>query len=130
VQIPIEDIVVKKRIRRDMGDVTALAESLKRYGQISPIVINKNNVLVAGGRRLEAARALGWRTINAVITETSGPLSLLELEVEENIQRRNFTGEEESEALAKIYRLRHPGFFRRLFNAIAAFFRRLFRIDG
>ena len=67
--IPIEDIKVKKRIRKDKGDVSNLAESLKRFGQISPIVITKNNHLVAGERRLEAARSLGWRTINAVIAD-------------------------------------------------------------
>ena len=46
--IPIEDIKEKKRIRKEMGDITALADSLKRFGQISPIVITKDNVLVAG----------------------------------------------------------------------------------
>jgi ParB family chromosome partitioning protein len=128
VQVPIGDIIVKKRVRRDTGDISALAESLKHYGQISPIVINRQNVLVAGGRRLEAARSLGWHTINAVICDTADTLALLELEVEENIQRRDFTPEEESEAMHKLYRLRNPGFFRRIWNATRSFFRRLFRI--
>jgi ParB family chromosome partitioning protein len=108
-----------------MGDISALMESFKRYGQISPIIINKQNVLVAGGRRLEAARSLGWRTVNAIICDAADTLALLELEVEENIQRRDFTQEEESEAMRTLYRLRHPGFFRRIWNAIRAFFRRV-----
>jgi ParB family chromosome partitioning protein len=127
MQIPVGDIIVKKRIRGDMGDIEALAESLKRFGQISPIVISKNNVLIAGGRRLEAAKSLGWRTINAVISESSGELERLELEVEENIQRRDFTMEEVAEASRKIYRLRNPGLFRRVINAVIRFFRRLFK---
>jgi ParB family chromosome partitioning protein len=129
VQIPISDIVVKKRIRKDMGDIPALAESMRRCGQISPILISKNNVLIAGERRLEAARSLGWRTINAVIAETSGQLALLEMEVEENLQRRDFSAEEEAEALQQLYRMRNPGFFRRLWNAIKEFFKHLFRIE-
>jgi ParB family chromosome partitioning protein len=128
MQIPIEDVVVKKRIRQDMGDIASLAESFKRYGQLSPISINKKNVLIAGGRRLEAAKALGWRTINAVIVDTSGELSQLEIEIEENIQRQDFTAEELSEATKKVYRLKNPGFFRRIFNALARFFKKLFRI--
>jgi ParB family chromosome partitioning protein len=129
MQVPIEDIIVKKRIRKDQGDIAALADSLKRYGQISPVVINRKNILIAGGRRLEAARSLGWRTINAVIVETASPLSRLELEVEENIQRRDFSPAEEEEALKNLNRLRNPGFFRRMWNAIVRFFKRLFKIE-
>jgi len=128
MQVPIKDIVVRKRIRKDMGDIEGLAESLKRYGQISPIVISKKNVLIAGGRRLEAAKHLGWRTINAVISESTDELERLELEVEENVQRRDFSMDEVAEATRKIYRLQNPGFFRRFFDAIARFFRWLFKI--
>jgi len=129
MQVPISDIKVKKRIRKEMGDIGALAESLKRYGQISPIVISKKNLLIAGQRRLEAAKTLGWRTINAVISESSSELNHLELELEENIQRHDFNMEEIAEATKKLDRLRNPGFFRRIFNAIACFFRRLFGIS-
>jgi len=129
MQIPIKDIIVKKRIRRDMGDIEALAESLKRYGQISPIMISPKNVLIAGERRLEAAKYLGWRSINAVISESSSELARLELEVEENMQRRDFNMEEVAEATKKIYRLQHPGFFRRILNALLRFLRWIFKIE-
>jgi ParB family chromosome partitioning protein len=129
MQIPVKDIIVKKRIRKDLGDIDALAESLKRYGQISPIVISKRNMLIAGGRRLEAAKHLGWRTINAIVLENTDEISRLELEVEENLQRRDFNMEEVAEATRKIYRLQNPGFFRRILNAIIRFFKWLFKID-
>ena len=129
MQVPIKDIVVKKRIRRDMGDIEALADSLKRYGQINPIVINKKNVLIAGERRLRAAKHLGWRTINAIISECSNELARLELEIEENVQRRDFSMEEVAEATRKVYRLQNPGFFRRILNALIQFFKRLFKIE-
>lgn len=127
--VPVEDIKVKKRIRKDLGDIAALAESMKRCGQISPIVITRNNVLVAGGRRLEAARSLGWRTINAVIADLPGKLAKLEWEMEENLQRRDFSSAEMAEASRRLYRLKNPGFFRRIWNAIVNFFKRLFRIE-
>jgi len=126
----IGDIKVKKRIRKDMGDIAALAESMKRFGQISPIVISKNNVLIAGGRRLEAARSLGWRTINAVIAEIPDEITKLEYELEENIQRRDFTREETAEAARKLDRLKNPSLFRRILNAIIGFFKRLFKTNS
>jgi len=130
VLVPITDIKVKKRIRKDLGDLTALAESMKRFGQICPIVITKNNILIAGGRRLEAARLLGWRTISAVVAEIPDALSKLEYEIEENIQRRDFNREETEEAARKLHRLRNPSFFRRILNAIVKFFRWVFRIEN
>jgi len=128
MKIPIADIIVKKRIRKDMGDIEALAESFKCYGQITPIVVNKKNVLIAGGRRLEAAKLLGWQTINAVISDKTGELEQLELELEENKYRKDFNEAEAAEAAQKIYRLKNPSFFRRLINAIVRFFKKLFKI--
>jgi ParB family chromosome partitioning protein len=127
MQIPVEDIIVKKRIRKEMGDIEGLAESFKKFGQISPVVINEKKVLIAGGRRLEAAKRLGWKTINAVTVELNGELDTLEYEVEENLQRRGFEPGELEEAAQKIHRLRNPGFFKRVWNRITRFFRRLFR---
>jgi len=129
MHIPISDIKVRKRIRKDMGDLSSLADSMRRFGQISPIMITKKNVLIAGGRRLEAARILGWRTINAVIAEIPDELTKLEYEVEENIQRRDFSRDEAEDAARKINRLRHPSIFRRMLNAIIRFFKWLFKIE-
>ncbi|MDR0441975.1 MAG: ParB N-terminal domain-containing protein [Treponema sp.] len=129
MKISIESIIVKNRIRKDMGDIADLAESLKKYGQISPIAINKKNELIAGGRRLEAAKLLGWESIEVTVVDVHGKLEQLEMEMEENIQRREFNPAELADASEKLYRLRHPGFFRRILNAITRFFKKIFRID-
>jgi ParB family chromosome partitioning protein len=129
MQVPIEDIVVKKRIRKDMGNIPALADSMRRLGQISPISITKNNHLVAGARRLEAAKLLGWRTINVIIVDLPSKIAKLEYEIEENIYRQEFSSEEIVDANKKLDRLRNPSFFRRIWNAIIDFFKRLFRIE-
>ena len=126
MQIPIEDIKVKKRIRKDLGDIGALADSMKKFGQISPILITDKNVLIAGGRRLEAARTLGWTSINAVIAEIPDELSKLEYELEENSQRRNFSHTEEQDAIERIEKLRNPSLFKRILDSIIRFFGRLF----
>jgi ParB family chromosome partitioning protein len=128
MQIPLDDIIVKKRIRKEMGDIVALAESMKRYGLLNPIVLNNRRQLIAGGRRLEAARYLGWRTISAVILDVNDSLSLLEYEVEENLQRQNFNAEELAQASRRLNKLRNPGFFRRIWNAILSFIKKLFKL--
>ena len=128
--VPVDDIKVKKRIRKDLGDISALAESMKRFGQISPIAITKRNVLIAGRRRLEAARTLGWRNINAVVVNPPDELTKLQYELEENVQRRDFTQEETQEAARKIHKLENPSLLRRIINAIIGFFKRIFGIEG
>ncbi|MCL1993953.1 MAG: ParB N-terminal domain-containing protein [Spirochaetes bacterium] len=129
MKVPIEDIIVKNRARKDLVDIDALAESFKRHGQISPIVISKKNVLIAGGRRLEAAKLLGWTTINVSVSECESEVEMLELEIEENVQRRDFTIEELAGATQRVHKLQNPGFFRRIWNAVARFFSRLFKGD-
>jgi ParB family chromosome partitioning protein len=130
MQVLLEDVKVKKRIRRDMGDISSLADSMKRFGQITPILLSKSNVLIAGGRRLAAARLLGWRTINAVIADIPENLSQVEYEAEENFQRRDFTPEETAEATRRIYKIKNPGLFRSMVNALIRFFKKLFKLTG
>ena len=130
MQVPIDDIIVKKRIRHDLSNIDALAESMQNYGQINPITITKNNILVTGRRRLAAAQSLGWRTINAIIVEHSDETTLLELEIEENLQRQDFSTEEVSEASDRLKKLKNPSFFKRIWMALKKFFKKLFKIEG
>ncbi len=126
MQIPIEDIVIKRRIRQDLGDISKLMESLKAYGLMNPILINSNRELIAGRRRLEAAQRLGWKNIEAHIVDTSSDVNELEMEMDENLHRRNLSAVELAEGMSRLEKLRNPGFFRKIFMAIARFFRRLF----
>jgi ParB family chromosome partitioning protein len=67
--VKIDDIKTKKRIRKDLGDLDSLKESMKNYGLMNPVTLNSKYELVAGERRLEAAKALGWERINANILD-------------------------------------------------------------
>ena len=126
MQIPIEEIVIKRRIRQDLGDLSKLMESLKAYGLMNPILINSNRELIAGRRRLEAAQRLGWKNIEAHIVDSSSEVNELEMEIDENLHRRNLSAVELAEGMTRLEKLRNPGFFRKIFMAIARFFRRLF----
>ena len=116
--VKIDTIKVKKRVRRDLGDVDALKESLRTYGLLNPVTLNKDNELIAGERRLEAAKMLGWTNINAVILDNITPAEQLELELEENNQRKEFTKEELLEGYRRLERLRNPSIFMRIFAAL------------
>jgi ParB family chromosome partitioning protein len=126
--INISEIKVKKRVRKDLGDINSLKDSLKRYGLLNPITIDSKNRLIAGERRLEAAKALGWTNINAVIVNNLTPLTQLELELEENNQRKEFTDQELLEGFKRLEKLRNPGFFRRIWNGIKAIFNWIIKV--
>lgn len=53
-------------------NINAIIGSLRRFGQQKPIVIDMNNVVRAGNGTLEAARQLGWESIQCVITTLQG----------------------------------------------------------
>ncbi len=126
MQIPIANIRVNRRIREEPEDIESLMNSMKRYGLLNPITINSDNVLIAGRRRLEAARRLGWHMISANIIEATDRISELEMEIEENTQRSNFTDRELMDAYTRLERLRNPNIFIRIWRALIAFFKALF----
>lgn len=127
--LQLGEIKVKKRIRKELGDLQHLMKSMRDYGLMNPVVVNRNLELIAGHRRLESARRLGWENIEATMMATSGELPMLELEIEENIQRSDFSPDELAEALKQLEKLRHPGFFRRLWLAVGRFCKRFFTLQ-
>ena len=126
MKVLIKDIKIKKRVRKDLGDLHMLKESLNRYGLMNPITINSQYELVAGHRRLEAAKSLGWSTIDAIMVETKDKLLLLELELEENNQRKPFTDDELYEGYKALEKLRNPSFFAKLLGKIKSLFEKAF----
>lgn len=120
--VSIKDIKVRHRVRKDLGNLEPLKDSLRRYGLLNPITLNSKYELVAGERRLEAAKAIGWTSISANIIDNLTPLSQLEMEIEENNQRKEFTDQELLEGYKRLARLRNPNIFVRIWNAILRFF--------
>lgn len=53
-KIEISSIIITNRTRKDLGDITSLAESIRSVGLMQPIVINEKNELIDGRRRIEA----------------------------------------------------------------------------
>lgn len=84
----IADINVGSRVRKESGDIQALADSIARHGLLHPVVVTKDGLLVAGARRLEAAAKLGWEGVPVTIVSVD---DLLSAERDENEVRKDFT---------------------------------------
>ena len=53
-------------------NIDAIIASLRRFGQQKPIVVDSSGVVRAGNGTLEAARRLGWDSIDCVTTSLQG----------------------------------------------------------
>jgi ParB family chromosome partitioning protein len=122
MQIAIDDIKVRHRIRKDLGDLTALKDSMNRYGLMSPITVTADHELIAGGRRLEAAKELGWGSIAAVELTPADAAARVEMELEENNQRAPFSPEELRSGYLKLERIRRGHWWERLWHWLQSIF--------
>lgn len=82
-----------------------LADSIREHGILQPLVVSRDEDggyrLIAGERRLQAARLAGLPTVPVVIREVSGT-DLLELALIENIQRADLNAIEEAMAYRRL----------------------------
>ncbi|AWG43083.1 chromosome partitioning protein ParB [Candidatus Borreliella tachyglossi] len=92
--IDLEQIKIKKRIRHHLGDTDSLKESIKKHGLIYPIIIDKNKNLVAGFRRYQVLKELGYKEVEVKVIPIENKKTLLEIELDENNVRKSFTRSE------------------------------------
>lgn len=106
MMLKISKIKVGQRARDEYGDMEALAESIKEYGLLHPIVVDSNYNLIAGCRRLMACERIGQTEIEVKMLEDISEKELRELELEENIQRKDLTSLERSKNLVELAELK------------------------
>lgn len=98
----IADIHYKDRYREDFGDLEALMESIKEKGILQPITVGADMRLLAGERRLTAAKKAGLLKIPALIRKVIDETDAREIELFENLHRKNFTWSEECRIIRDI----------------------------
>ena len=103
--LPIKDIIITNRKRNDLGDITNLANSMKQFGLLAPVVVNESHHLIAGERRIRAAELLGWNEIGVTMMTTSSAEDALLMEISENVDRKSFTREEQVNAGIELERI-------------------------
>jgi ParB family transcriptional regulator, chromosome partitioning protein len=107
--IPIAQVArnpFQPRTEFNAEDLLELQESLKTSGLLQPITVRRRPgkdgfELIAGERRLRAARKLGWKEIPAIIRETDDK-TLLTLALIENLQRTDLNPIEEGEGYHRL----------------------------
>ncbi len=104
--LPLDDVHPNPRQPRrrfDHESTAALAESVRAQGLVQPVVVRSRPAggfeLIAGERRLRAAREAGLETIPALVRETGDRDALL-LGLVENVAREQLTPVEEARAYA------------------------------
>jgi len=100
--------------RKDFDEeaLVSLGESIKKYGILQPIIVNKiekktergisyEYQIVAGERRWRAAQKIGLRQVPVIIREQSNR-EKLEIALIENVQRRNLNPIDKAEAFDRL----------------------------
>jgi ParB family chromosome partitioning protein len=108
-EVPVGDIRPNPRQPRaavDAADLRGLADSIRRHGLLQPLLVSaapdgQGYVLIAGQRRLEAARAAGLRSV-PVIVRQAGEQQRLELAMIENLQRSDLLPLEAAEGYRQL----------------------------
>lgn len=96
----LDDIIVKSEYLRTDTDTTKLRASLESVGILNPVVVNKNNELLAGGRRFSAAKELGWTEIPVTKVDKGELLEEL-ISIDENLVRLDLNRLEYENALCR-----------------------------
>lgn len=92
------------RVRFSEDELAELTSSIKEQGILQPLLVRKDETgyeLIAGERRLRAAKRAGLKKVPVVIKDVSDD-KLLEMSIVENIQRENFNPIEEAEAYHRL----------------------------
>ena len=101
------------RQKFDEKSLKELAESIREKGIIQPVTVrirDKGYELIAGERRLRAAKLAGLTEVPVHVLEIEDDVEMMEMALIENIQRENLNVVEEAEAYAMLnnnYKLSH-----------------------
>lgn len=100
-------------VRKDLGDLTELAASIKGIGLLQPLTVapdpgtpergSRDYIVIAGHRRLAAAKQAGLEVVPCIIrTDLSTRKAQIEAMLVENLQRSDLTVMEEADAYQQL----------------------------
>ena len=105
IQIEIDKIEPNPyQPRHDFVGLEELADSIRQNGILQPLTVRRENnafQLVAGERRLRAAKLAGMTSVPCILVEMTGRNSAV-MALIENIQRQDLSVFDEAEAIAKL----------------------------
>lgn len=86
-QMPIDAIQVNRNGHGEMSDLDGLTASIKERGVLEPLIITPERRLLAGRRRLEAARRAGLSMVPVRVFEIADERTAIEIGLVENVER-------------------------------------------
>jgi ParB/RepB/Spo0J family partition protein len=93
-EIPLDTLYISPyNVRTEPGDLTELIASIRDMGVLEPILVRQMGEMyevIAGRRRLEAARSIGLQTIPASVLDVTD-LQAIIVSLLENVQRKDLT---------------------------------------
>lgn len=108
VQLPVSNVqpnTYQPRTEFDEEKIQELAQTFQTHGIIQPIIVRKTEEeqyeLIAGERRLRAAKFLEWETISSIIRDLSDA-ETASIALIENIQREELSVIEEAQAYKQL----------------------------
>lgn len=110
MKVRVSEIQVKERIRQSAGNLQDLCESIRKFGLLQPILIDLNNNLLAGYRRLMAVKSLGWEYVEVKVIDVKNPGDRILIEMEENKYREDFTQDDWNRSTEFLERYTGTGF--------------------
>lgn len=99
------DIIIESRFRQELGSLTELIASIEDKGILQPIILNKDKHLIAGYRRLSAALELDLPLVPCVLWKTEDELDEREIELIENLHRKDMSWSETGDLRLRIHAL-------------------------
>ena len=118
----VEPASSQPRLKFDEDTLTELAESIKKYGVIQPIVVKKvedHYQIIAGERRWRAAKQAGLKDIPVIIKDYDEQ-QIAEIALIENLQREDLNPIEEAKAyqsLIEKYQLKQEEIAEKVFKS-------------
>jgi ParB family transcriptional regulator, chromosome partitioning protein len=92
---PVDQPIVKENVRKHFGDLRQHADSLKKDGQLRPLLVLRDGTLVAGERTLRAAMLAGLTHVDVKVLEDELSQSEIKvLQLAENLSRADLSDAE------------------------------------
>lgn len=101
--VDISSIIIGDDRQRADVKTEDLEPSLKRWGMLHPVVLTRDFHLIAGERRLTAAKRLGWSQVPARFFDELNLLEAITIELEENLKRKDLPWQDEVKAVKRIH---------------------------
>lgn len=113
ISVPYKEILVdlikfdETQPRKEFNEekLKELSESIKIYGILQPLTVRESKdgfILVAGERRLRAAKLAGLQKVPVVVNNSTDDEKILEIQLVENLQRVDLNSYEKAIAIAAL----------------------------